>query len=218
MPLGLHEASHDPKGTKQIPVGVCGQPRNDCVIWALAGGQAVGVPLLQDEAVAPILEAEPAAIWHDACSAESCLWQEDSPCGGCSVRCAKPRCTWGFATKQEVVQGFWRLRTQLTCPKTHVVAVDEAAGIALSIDNTEVHRVSTCPLWVVGQAGVRLPWLQLGCLHNVARSSQRRQISSCGHMSNMCRHVCRWFVRLVSCRHMSSQCRHVGGQCRHVGR
>lgn len=105
----------------------------------------------------------------------------------------------------------------LTCAKTHIIAVDEAAGVALSIDDAEIHRVSTCPLWVVGQAGVRLPWLQLGCLHVVGRSSQCRHMSSRGHMSIWCRHVSRWCDQVVSCRHMSRRCRHLSSRCRHTG-
>ena len=104
MPLGLHEASHDPKGAEQLPIGIGGQPWNDGVIWALAGGQAVGVPLLQNEAVAPVLEGEATAIWHDACRAR--WWMLE-------LRTCMAWCTRGSATDQEVAQDVWRLKTQL---------------------------------------------------------------------------------------------------------
>lgn len=43
MALGLHEAPHDPKGAEQVPIVVCGQPRDDGVVGPLVGRHTVGM-------------------------------------------------------------------------------------------------------------------------------------------------------------------------------
>ena len=66
--LRLHEAAHDAKGAVQLPIRAGRQAWDDCVVRPLAGCQAVGMRLVQDEAVAPVLQREATAVWHDACT------------------------------------------------------------------------------------------------------------------------------------------------------
>ena len=55
MALGLHEPPHDPKGTEEIPIGVCGQAWDNRMVGPLEGRHTVGVLLIQDEVVASVL-------------------------------------------------------------------------------------------------------------------------------------------------------------------
>ncbi len=67
MPLGLHETPHHPKGTKEVPIGVCGKAWNDGVVGPLVRGYTIGMLLIQNEVVAPILQHKSAAFWYYAC-------------------------------------------------------------------------------------------------------------------------------------------------------
>ncbi len=67
MPLGLHETPHHPKGTEQVPIGVCSEAWNNGVVGPLVGGYTVGMLLIKDEVVAPILQHKSAAFWYYAC-------------------------------------------------------------------------------------------------------------------------------------------------------
>lgn len=68
MPLGLLEGSHDAKCAEKVSLGVCGNARDDSVIWPLPGSQAVGVLGIQEEVVAPIVQREAAPLWDNACN------------------------------------------------------------------------------------------------------------------------------------------------------
>ncbi len=46
MPLGLHETPHHPKGTEEVPIGVCSQAWNDGVVGPLVGGYTIGMLLI----------------------------------------------------------------------------------------------------------------------------------------------------------------------------
>ena len=68
MALGLLEGAHDSKGAEQVALWVGGQAGNDGVVGPFARAQAVGVLRVQNKAVAPILQREPAPLRHDACT------------------------------------------------------------------------------------------------------------------------------------------------------
>ncbi len=46
MPLGLHEPTHDPKGTEKVPIRVCGQPWYNGVVWSLVWSHTVWMLLI----------------------------------------------------------------------------------------------------------------------------------------------------------------------------
>ena len=68
MALGLHESTHHPKGTEEIPIGVSGKAWDDGVIGSLMWGNTVGVFLIQDEVIAPVLQDKATALWYYTCA------------------------------------------------------------------------------------------------------------------------------------------------------
>ena len=68
MALGLHEAPHDPKRAEEVTIGVCGQAWDDSVVGPFEGPHTVGMLLVQNEIVAPVLEDKATTLWNYPCT------------------------------------------------------------------------------------------------------------------------------------------------------
>ncbi len=68
LPLRLLVRAHDAERAEEVAVGVGRERGHDGVVGPLVRRQAVGVPRVQDEAVAAVVQREAAAVRHDACA------------------------------------------------------------------------------------------------------------------------------------------------------
>ena len=65
--LGLHETAHHSKGAVQISISISRHARDNGVVRTFVWRHTVGVLLIQDEVVAPVLQGETAPLRHNAC-------------------------------------------------------------------------------------------------------------------------------------------------------